>query len=214
MWEQDWEKLSDKDREQFARIVNLLFQKTFLVRDEVDAKSHGIIINRDFRFLERHFPLFANYLCISGWEIQLDGHRGVAALYNRFGLNHRRLDKQSTYILYTLRLIYEEQLEKLTLRKEVTVSVGEMVEKMFHLGLLDKKPADKMLREALGALKSSNIIGKLDGAWTNPDTRLVIYPSIQSLVTNEKIGELYEIVANRCDGEEEDDETVGQDAAD
>lgn len=210
MWEQEWEQLSDKDQEQFARIVNLLFQKTFLIRDEVDTKSHGVVINRDFRFLERHYPLFAGYLRVSGWEIQLDGHRGVAALYNRYGFNHRRLDKQTTYILYTLRLMYEEQLEKLTLRKEVTVSIGEMVEKMFYLGILDKKPADKMLRDTLGTLKSSNIIEKLDGPWTSPDTRLVIYPSIQALVTNEKISALYEIVTSGAEGEEEeDDETVG-----
>ena len=83
MWEQEWEKLTDKDKEQFARVINLLFQKTFLVRDEVDSKTHGIAINRDFRFLERHYPLFTDYLRVAGWEIQLDGHRGVAALYNR-----------------------------------------------------------------------------------------------------------------------------------
>lgn len=214
MWEQEWEKLTDKDKEQFARVINLLFQKTFLVRDEVDSKTHGIAINRDFRFLERHYPLFTDYLRVAGWEIQLDGHRGVAALYNRYSYNHRRLDKSTTYTLYVLRLIYEEQLEKLTLRREVTTSVGEIVEKMFHLGILDKKPADKMLRETLGVLKSFNIIEKLDGSWTSPDTRLVIYPSIQFLVDNERIGELYNILANATGEEGEDDETAGHNAPD
>lgn len=215
MWEQEWEKLSDKDKEQFARIVNLLFQKTFLVREEVDTKTHGITINKDFRFLERHNPLFSDYLRVAGWEVQLDTHRGVVALYNRYGFNHRRLDKYTTYILYVLRLIYEEQLEKLALRREVSTSVGEMVEKMFHLGLIDKKPPDKLLRESLGALRNCNIIEKFDGNYASPDTRLIIYPSIQFLVTNEKISELYEIFASNNPGEEgEDDDTVGQDALD
>lgn len=211
--EQEWEKMTDKDREQFARVVNLLLQKTFIVRDEVDAKSHGILINKDFRFLERYQTLFADYFRVAGWEIQLDGHRGVAALYNRFGYNHRRLDKAATYILFTLRLIYEEQLEKLALRREASATVGELVEKMFYLGLLDKKPSDKMLRENLAILKNHNIIDKLDGSWTSPQTRLIIYPSILLLVSNEKIGELYETLRQTAMGEEgEDDETAGEDA--
>ena len=214
MWEQEWEKLTDKDKEQFARIINLLFQKTFLIRDEVDSKTHGIVINRDFRFLERHSLLFTDYLRVAGWEIQLDAHRGVAALYNRYGYNHRRLDKATTYTLYVLRLICEEQLEKLTLRRAVTTSVAEIVEKMFHLGILDKKPADKMLRETLGTLKSFNIIDKLDGSWTSPDTRLVVYPSIQFIVDNERIGDLYNILANATGEEGEEDETAGHNASD
>ena len=214
MHNEEWEQLTDRDQEQFARIVNLLYDKTFLVRDEVDTKTQGIVINREFRFLERHYSLFTEYLRKAGWEVQLDGQRGVAALYNRYGYNRRRLDKHTTDMLYTLRLIYEEQLEKLTLRREVSTTVGEMVEKMFHLGLLDKKPADKLLREGLGALKSYNIIAKLDGGWTNPQTRLVIYPAILFLVTNEKISELYTMLAAGVQGEEEDDETLREDALD
>ncbi|MBS4007322.1 MAG: DUF4194 domain-containing protein [Clostridium sp.] len=215
MWEQEWEKMSDKDREQFARVVNLLFQKTFIVRDEVDVKSHGIVINKDFRFLERYQTLFSDYFRVAGWGIQLDGHRGVAALYNRFGYNHRRLDKAATYILFTLRLIYEEQLEKLALRREAFTTVGEVLEKMFHLGLLDKKPSDKMLRENLGILKNHSIIDKLDGSWTTPQTRLIIYPSVTLLVSNEKIGELYETLRQTSIGEEgREDEAAGEDAID
>ena len=214
MYKEEWEQLTDREHEEFARIVNLLFEKTFLVRDEVDTKTRGIVINREFRFLERHYSHFTDYLRKAGWEIQLDGHLGVAALYNRYGHNRRRLDKHTTYLLYTLRLIYEEELEKLTLRREVSTTIGDMVEKMFHLGLVDKKPADKLLREGLSALKSHNIITKLEGSWTNPETRIVIYPSIQFLVTNEKISELYTMLEAGVQGEEEDDETAREDALD
>ncbi|MBS4023294.1 MAG: DUF4194 domain-containing protein [Dethiobacter sp.] len=216
MWENEWEQLNEKDREQFGRVINILMQKTFIVRDEVDTRTKNIVINKDFRFLERHRTLFERYLNVIGWDIQLDNHRGVAGFYNRYEYNRKRIDKNTTYFLYALRLIYEKQMEKLSVRKEVMTSVGEVVEKMHHLGLLDRKPSDKALRDSLSALRGFNIIERLDGGWTSPDTRLVIYPSIIFLVTNEKICDLYEQLGlgEMPGGEEDEDEETGEDAVD
>jgi len=219
MWSNEWEQLSEKDKEQFARVINLLLQRTFINRDEVDVKSKNMVINKDYRFLERHLSLLKEYLWTAGWEIQVDNHYGVASLYNRYGYNHKHIDKSTTYFLYVLRLIYEEQMEKLSLRKEAFTTIGELVEKMFHLGLLDKKPADKVLKGCLSALKSFNVIDKIEGAWTVPETRLVIYPSILFLVTNEKISELFQMQeqedrTTEISGEEEEDEAFTEDTLD
>ncbi|MDO9535736.1 MAG: DUF4194 domain-containing protein [Bacillota bacterium] len=215
MWENEWEHLSEKDREMFGRIVNILMEKTFIVRDEVDARSKNLVINRDYRFLEKHSLLFQSYLNVIGWDIQLDNHQGVAALYNRYEHNRKRIDKNTTYFLYVLRLIYEEQMEKLSLHKEAMTSISEVVEKMHHLGLLDRRPSDKALRDSLSVLRGYNIIERLDGGWTSPETRLVIYPSIIFLVANEKICELFDQLDHEeMPGEEDNDETLGEDAFD
>jgi hypothetical protein len=218
MWEAEYAALGEKDREQFTRVVNLLLQKTFLLRDEVDPGTGNMAINRDFRFLERHLSLFREYLRVSGWEIQLDALHGVAALYNRFGYNRRRIDKNTTYFLYVLRLIYEEQMESLSMRREALTTVGAVVEKMFHLGLLEKKPSDKAMRDSLSFLRGVNIIDRLEGGWTGPETRLVIYPAIIFLVTNDKINSLFELIARTGaaftgEGEEDEDEAAPEDAA-
>lgn len=217
MWEADWNQLGEKEKEQFTRVINLLLQKTYMLRDEVDHKTRSMTINRDYRFLERHQSLVRDYLRASGWEVQLDAQHGVAALYNRFGYNRRRIDKNTTYFLYVLRLIYEEQMERLSMRKEALTTIGAVVEKMFHLGLLEKKPSDKLLRDSLSALKSINIIDKLEGAWTGPETRLVIFPSISFLVSNDKINSLFELLGQAevaFTGEEDEDEAAAEDASD
>jgi hypothetical protein len=85
-----------------------------------------------------------------------------------------------------------------------------MVEKMFYLGLVDKKPPDTGLREGLNTLKRFSIIEKIEGEWTRADTRIIIYPSIELLVTNEKISSLY----NDQVEEGEDNETADQDVID
>ncbi len=219
MWENDWNQLTERDKEQFGRLINLLLQRTFIIRDEIDIRTKNMVINRDYRFLERHFNLIKEYLQISGWEIQMDNHQGVAALYNRYGYNHKRIDKNTTYFLYILRLIYEEQQEKLSLRRSATTTLGAVVEKMFHLGLLNKKPSDKILRESLSILKSYSIIEKIEGPWTSPETPIIIYPSILFLVTNERINELYQRLSQLENGKDfleevDEDENPGENAAD
>ncbi|ABO49124.1 hypothetical protein Dred_0582 [Desulforamulus reducens MI-1] len=207
MWAEAWEKLTDRDKEEFVRVINLLLSKTFILRDEYEPKTKSLVINKDFRFVERHHSLIQEYLGIAGWYVQNDAYRGVIAAYNRFGTNRYRLDKPSTYFLYTLRLIYEESREKIALAKQCTTTVGEMVEKMFYLGLVEKKPPDTHLREGLNTLKRFNIIEKVEGDWAKADTRIVVYPSIELIVSNEKISNLYDQLTE----EGEDDETTDQD---
>ncbi len=202
-WSEEWNQLSDRDKEQFARVVNLLFEKTFLLREVVDSRELRVHLSPDFRFLERHSHLFREYLKVSGWGLQLDDDLGVAALYHLEEHNRKHLDKNTTYFLYVLRLIYEEQMEKLSLRKEARTTVGEVLEKMFYLGLLEKKPSEQLLRRCLSYLKGINIIDKLEGAWTHLETRLVIYPSIVLLVTPDKIESLFRMVrGDQREGEE------------
>lgn len=210
MWAEKWEKLTDRDKEEFIRVINLLLSKTFILRDEYDSKNKNLVINKDYRFIERHYSLMEDYLKVAGWHVQNDAYRGVVAAYNRFGTNRYRLDKYTTYFLYTLRLIYEESREKVALSKQCTTTVGEMVEKMFYLGMIDKKPPDSSLREGFNTLKRFNIIEKIEGDWTKADTRVIIYPSIELLVTNEKINNLF----TRLGEEGEDDQTFDQDVND
>lgn len=202
MWAEAWEKLTDRDKEEFMRVINLLLNKTFILRDEYDAKTKSLVINKDFRFVERHHSLIQEYLGMAGWHVQNDAYRGVIAAYNRFGTNRYRLDKHTTYFLYTLRLIYEESREKVALAKQCTTTVGEMVEKMFYLGLVEKKPSDTSLREGLNTLKRFSIIEKVEGDWTKADTRLIVYPSIELIVSNEKISNLYDQLTEEGEADE------------
>lgn len=210
MWAEEWEKLTARDKEEFMRVINLLLNKTFILRDEYDPKTKSMVINKDFRFVERHHSLIEQYLEIAGWHVQNDAYRGVIAVYNRFGTNRYRLDKHTTYFLYTLRLIYEECREKVALARQCTTTVGEMVEKMFYLGLVDKKPPDNSLREGLNTLKRFNIIERIEGDWATADTRIVVYPSIEMIISNEKISNLYD----RLTEEGEKDETADEDVID
>ena len=192
MWMDDYQKFSDRDKEQFTRLVNLLLDKTFLLRERVDPREKALIIDRDYRFLERFFSVFQGYLALAGWELNMDGQLGVAALSNRYGTNRYRLNKVETYFLLVLRLIYLEESEKMTLRRDVVSTVRDLLEKMSLLNLLEKKLADKNLAEGLSTLREFNLLDRVGGEWTDPETKLVMYPSVLLAVSDAQIQQLYE----------------------
>ncbi len=201
MWNELYEKLNNSDREEFRRIFNLLLSRTFIIRDVYDSRESMMKTNPEYRFIERNFELFTGYLGYSGWTLQKDGNYGVIALSNEYEYNRVRMDKNTTLILYTLRLIFEEEREKVSLRNEILTTTGQMVHKMITLGIVNRKPSDKDLADGLRQLAYHNIIEKVDGPWEQADTKLLILPSILFVVTNEKISRMYEALENGDNGE-------------
>jgi hypothetical protein len=200
MWNELYEKLNNSDKEEFRRLVNLLLSRNFVIRDVYDTKEGMMKISPEYRFIERNFELFVEYLGFAGWMLQKDGNYGVIALSNEYEYNRVRLDKNTTLILYTLRLIFEEEREKISLRNEILTTTGQMVHKMITLGIVSRKPSDKDLADGLRQLAYHNIIEKLDGPWEQADTKLLILPSILFVVTNEKISRMYETLENGDNG--------------
>lgn len=178
MWHDEWDKMYDKDKAIFAELTNLLLTSTFINREIIDPKDNIPIPNRDYRFIERYFSMFQDYLKVMNWNIHIDAQYGVITASNLNGIGLKRFDKSVTYFLLVLRLLYEEGREKLSLRKDIIICVADIIEKLVFFGLVDRKPADKVIQEAFVFLKKYALIDKLDGPWTEPDTRIVIYPSI------------------------------------
>ncbi len=202
MWKELYEKLNNSDREEFKRVVNLLLSRTFVIRDVYDSQEGIIRINPCYGFIERHYELLADYLYYSGWRLQKDSNYGVISLINEYEYNRVRLNKNTTLMLFTLRLIFEEEREKIALRNEILTTTGQMVHKMITLGVIAKKPSDRDLADGLRQLAHHNIIEKIEGPWEQADTKLLILPSVLFVITNEKISRIYETLEN---GENDDD---------
>lgn len=186
----EYQALPERDREAFTRLISLLFDQTFLVREVWDAKESRLVGNRDYRFAERVRPLMEDYLRVSGWALQVDAQRGVMALYNRFGHNRQPLDKLTTYFLFVLRLMYEEAMAHVSVRREVIVSLRDVLEKLTALGLLERKLGATALQNVLQRLRRWSILERIDGELAHPDSRYILYPTIRILVSEERINQL------------------------
>ncbi len=201
MWSEHYDKLTNSEKEEFKRLLNLLLSRTFIVRDIYDAKEGMVRVNSEYRFLERNFELFMDYLDFAGWVLEKDSNYGVISLKNTYEYNRVLLNRNTTMLLYTMRLIFEEEREKVTLRREILTTTGQIVHKLITLGLVKKKPSDKDLADAFRQLAFHNVIQKLEGSWEGAECKILILPSILFIVTNERISRIHEMMDSDDNGE-------------
>lgn len=190
-WDEQYAGLTERDKEDFSRLVSLLYQQTFLVRDIWDSKEHRMVGNRDYRFAERNLVLLKEYLAVSGFEIQVDGRKGVMAIYNRHNRNRMKVDKFTTYMLYALRLVYEEQMETASIRREVVVPLREIIGKLYTIGVMDKRIALTQLQSTINRLRKLAIMARVEGTLQDMESRWMIYPTITIAVSDDRINDLY-----------------------
>lgn len=206
MIEETLEKLSTAEQETFKKLVNYLLGRTYLLRERYAAEDDMLLSNPEYRFVDRNFTLFNDYLSLAGFRLERDSNYGVISLWSDFDYNRRKFDKFTTLALYTLRLIYEEGREKITLRPEIFTATGELIHKMLSLGLVKKKPPQRDILAALRQLGKFNIIEKIDGKWESASTRLLILPTVLFIVSNEQINNMYALAESETSDEADEDE--------
>ncbi len=217
MFEEKFDKLSMTEQDSFKRIINWLLAHTYLLQANYVFDDSMKRTNPDYLFVERNFEIFQEYLEYSGFHLERDSNYGVISLSSSYEFNRIKLDKFTTLMLYVLRLIYEEEREKLSLSKDIFTSTGDLIHKMISLGVIKKKPANLVLRDSLRTLNRYRIIEKPDGSWEAADTKLLILPTILFIVTNERISNMYKLIDDdeqRNLPEDEENEETYQDAAD
>lgn len=190
MFDSAFEKLTMTDQEKFKRIVNMLLAQTFLLQANVTAEETLRRTNSDYLFAERNFELLTNYFAYAGFTLEKDSNYGVIALHSTYDYNRKKLDKFTTQTLFTLRLIYDEEREKLSLSKEIYTTTGDITHKMMTLGVLSKKPSNQQLHDTLRTLAAFNLISKSNGAWEDAETIIRILPSILFVISNEQINSI------------------------
>ncbi len=175
-------QMSDREMQEFSRICNYLLSCTFVMRE--DQKK---LISKDYRYIERNFALFSDYLSLSGWRIYKDSQYGMIYVRNEEGYNKLSLNKLATVMLITMRLIYEERRLQASNTNDVCITVAELFGKIVNdFSVYPKKPPQKEIKDCFRIFESHNILYKLDDSYDNLDCRFVILPSILIAVSNEK----------------------------
>lgn len=208
MWNEEFLPLANAEKERFAKIVNYILNKTYILREIYEPRDRVGKINGDYRFFERYLSIFTEYLEIAGYEVNKDDADGIIYLSNRFEYNIARLDKFTTLMLLTLREIYDDSREKNTTKNVAYISISDLVLKMLDKRLITKKPAVKDVVDALRTLIKHNIITKYEGDIDSSGCIVLIYPTITKLVSNEKITAIYDAVFKEAGISSGDDNTI------
>lgn len=199
---------SAAQKEKFRIAANKLLNQCFLLRKREDTK-------KEYIFVRQNKELFALLFDLLGYDLKLNEDQGVIGIVNQFGTGRLSLGKYESMFLLILRVLYIEKRRELgTFSEEVTVLMEEIREKYAMLRVKTRAVLSKGMEEQfVGLFRKYNIIRNLDSNVTQPDARIVIYPSVIMAVPVENINDYYDMTEQRLreyaggntDGESEED---------
>ena len=190
MVSEDYLKIPQADKNEFGSVVNTLLLKGFIVRDIYDSKEKVMKTNPDYRFLERYFDLVNDYLKFSGWNIEKDVILGVIALSNFYTENRIKIDRETSLVLFALRLIYEnEKGASNSSNQAIYITTPGLLNIMIEDGVTmpGRKMNGRSLARALRFLANHNIITKVSGNYDDGNVSFYILPSIVYALDNDRI---------------------------
>ncbi len=190
MFSDDFIKMPAGDQSKFAEVCNRLLLKGFVVRDIFDNKEKIMRVNPDYRFMERYFDIFEGYLKFSGWHVEKDNILGVIALSNEYSDNRLRIDRETSLVLFALRLIYEnEKSESNEAGVSIYMTTPMLIKEMLDHNIImpGKRLSGRGLARSLRFLANHNIITKVSGSYDEGNVSFYILPSIVYALNNDKI---------------------------
>ncbi len=210
MFEELMESAAQKDR--FRIAANKLLNQCFLLRKREDTK-------KEYLFVRQNRELFFPFFELLGYDLKINEDQGVIGIVNQFGTGRLSLGKYESVFLLILRILYVEKRRELgTFSEEVTVLMEEIREKYAMLKLRARPLLDKGTeRSMISLFRRYNLIQNLDGDVSQPDARIIIYPSIIMAVDVEDVNEYYamteqklrEYAGGSADGESEENFDAG-----
>ena len=207
------EQLDLKDREEFARIVNILLAENCIYQYAKIKQFEKKERNADYVFINDHWDCFEEYLRFAGWLLykERSSYMGMIYLVNeREGCACRyRLTKLETQLLLILRNYYEEKMLELDASLTIRISVNELLRLLVDVfAMVNARPPMQQVHAALQSLQKLNIIQK----YAQGEEDLIwVLPYITCVLTPKRVEEILMKIRNE-EGEEDDEAEA--DAAD
>lgn len=193
MFQEDYEKRSRSDKNLFSEVLNDLLYQCYICRKSYDRKSKIFRADPDYRFIERYYDTFEDYLSYRDRTLSKSDEDGVIFVTSSAERNHFRFDPTTTLIVFALRSYYENQLEKAPEETEVLRTSGVLSAYCNELGLssVSKRLSSNTISSALRTLDGFNIVSKCTGSFSDPSYSFYIMPTIRYLLSSEKLNSLY-----------------------
>ena len=194
---------SGKDLERFKSVCNQLLSRTYVVRT-LYQPGKGRVDNPDYIFLAIHYEQVQEYLSLLDWQVRRDDLNGYFYVQNTDEANRCNLNKKETGILLTLRMIYEENQERLGLEQDVICTVRDVLEKaVTDYAVLTARPNMDEVKRALTLMENHSVIQRIEGKLNQGQCKIAILPTILTAVSSEKLHEVVMILRKGGTGDEE-----------
>lgn len=179
-----------KELEQFKTVCNQLLSRTYIVRT-LYHPGKGRVNNLDYTFLTLHFEAVREYLSFLDWDLRRDDLNGYFYVLNTDEANRCNLNKKETAILLALRLIYEENRERLGLEQDAICTVRDVLEKVVtDYAILPAKPNMEEVKRALTLLENHAIVQRIEGKFNQGSCKFSILPTVLSAVSGDRLTQI------------------------
>ena len=183
--------LENVPKDKFRATANKLLNECFIIKKNKDTIS-------DYNFISNYRDYFISLFDLLGYELVIQEDQGVIGINNPAGTGRIHLKKIESMLLLILRLLYIEERKKVSQIGDVVVIVDQIYDKYNMLKMKNK--LDKTtLRNSMGLFRRYHLIQNLDADMSNPDTRVIIYPSILLAVANSSLDDMYQVAKDKLD---------------
>ena len=199
---------TQREKDQFKAVCNQLLSRTYIVRT-LYKPDRGRVANPDYTFLSIHYEHVRDYLALLDWDLRKDDMNGYFYVLNTDEANRCNLDKKETAILLAIRMIYDENQERLGLEQDALCTVRDVLEKVVtDYAILPSKPNMEEVKRTLTRLENHSIIQRIDGKFNKGNCKFAILPTVLSVVSADKLNMIVSILKK-----EENDEETSEDIA-
>jgi hypothetical protein len=207
--------LENVPKDKFRATANKLLNECFIIKKNKDTIS-------DYNFILNYRDYFISLFDVLGYELVIQEDQGVIGINNPAGTGRIHLKKIESMLLLILRLLYIEERKKVSQTGDVVVIVDQVYDK-YNMLKMQNKLDKTTLRNSMGLFRRYHLIQNLDADMSNPDTRVIIYPSILLAVANSSLDDMYQAAKDKLDkygrgGEDRadssDDEETDEDSPD
>ena len=178
-------------KDKFRVTANKLLNECFMIKKNKDTVS-------EYHFILNYRDCFISLFDVLGYELVIQEDQGVIGINNPAGTGRIHLKKIESMLLLILRLLYIEERKKISQTGDVIVIVDQVYDK-YNMLKMQNKLDKTTLRNSMGLFRRYHLIQNLDADMSNPDTRVIIYPSILLAVANTSLDDLYQSAKDKLD---------------
>ena len=183
--------LENVPKDKFRATANKLLNECFIIKKNKDTIS-------DYNFILNYRNYFISLFDVLGYELIIQEDQGVIGINNPAGTGRIHLKKIESMLLLILRLLYIEERKKVSQTGDVVVIVDQVYDK-YNMLKMQNKLDKTTLRNSMGLFRRYHLIQNLDADMSNPDTRVIIYPSILLAVANSSLDDMYQAAKDKLD---------------
>ena len=154
---------------------------------------------REYRVCSKHREFLEEYFAVAGITLQENLHMGVMYIQGET-LWGEKLSRLATIYILVLKLIYDEQMAAVSSSSHIVTTLGAVNGKAGEFHVLSGLPSPTEMRRTVAFLKKNQIVEPVDVMEElDENSRLVIYPCINTVLLGDDIRELLETFSEEED---------------